>query len=265
MEANTHEDSGSDIGEPSAAILAGRVQGTRKRRKKLPDVAGLTGRPVLSTNPLLRSERVEAVDVGKISAPTVSARRTGLYKRDIRDARRLGAARDAIVQLAPGIELYGFTKGQFSLLDLLQAIFEITGPADFVLSTWTAARHEIQSLQRMSAKGTIRSMRWLVDHTFARRDPGAAYLVRQTFGTEAMRVAQNHAKFALIRNDEWDVVLRTSMNLNMNPRFEDFTVAHDPELAAFLRNIIDEIWSRQRRSLANARPAEVRHFFLEEV
>lgn len=263
MEATTHEDSGTDIGEPSAAILAGRVQGNRKRRKKLPDVAGLTGRPVLSTNPLLRSERIDPVDLEKLVSPTVSVRRTADYKREIRDARRHKAAEDAIAGFTRDTELFGFTKGQFSLLDLLQAVFAVTGPAEFVLSTWTAARKEIQALQKMAEAGTIRSMRWLVDHTFARRDPGAAYLVRQTFGPEAIRVAQNHAKFALIRNDEWDVVLRTSMNLNMNPRFEDFTLAHDPELAAFLRNIIDEIWSRQRRSLARARPIEVRDFFKE--
>ena len=41
------------------------------------------------------------------------------------------------------------------------------------------------------------------------------------------------------------------MNLNENPRLEDFTLAHDPELAGFLIGAMDDLWANQRRSLQN--------------
>lgn len=220
---------------------------------------------VPARNPLLAAESVRTVDVAEIEAPAVLARSKSSRVRELRELRRKETAAAAIAGLTHDVELYGFTKGQFSLLDLIRAALEVTGPARLSLSTWTAARHEIQSLDRMVGDGSLLSMRWLVDFTFARRDPEAAHQIRQTFGLDAIRVAQNHAKFALFTNDAWRLVVRTSMNLNMNPRFEDFHIAHDPELAAFLTRILDDIWTRQKRSLADASLKEARRHFVDEL
>ena len=67
-----------------------------------------------------------------------------------------------------------------------------------------------------------------------------------------VRVSQCHAKFVLLANDAWRLVVRTSMNLNMNPRFEDFTIAHDPELFAFTDAILAELWARQKQGITMA-------------
>lgn len=222
-------------------------------------------RLTLGPNPLLAAEQVRTVDVGEIEAPVVLSRSIDSRKRQLRELRRKETAAAAIAGLTHGVELYGFTKGQFSLLDLIRAALATTGPARLSLSTWTAARHEIQALDRMKAAGELLGMRWLVDFTFARRDPEAAHQIRQTFGLDTIRVAQNHAKFALFENDGWQLVIRTSMNLNMNPRFEDFTIAHDPELAAFLKRILDDIWTRQKRSLADGPLTDARRFFVDQL
>ena len=219
----------------------------------------------LTANPLLGNDAVQTVEIDRLESPMTISRPTGQSKRELRDLRRRQSAVDAIAGLRPGLEIYGFTKGQFSMLDLIVALLEKTGPADVVLSTWTAARHEILTLDKLVKTGVLKSMRWLVDFTFARRDPQAANQIRMTFGVDAIRVAQTHAKFCLFTNDDWQIALRTSMNLNMNPRFEDFTIAHDPELATFLTKIIDEIWKRQDRGLAAASPADIRRFFNEEM
>jgi hypothetical protein len=97
--------------------------------------------------------------------------------------------------------------------------------------------------------------------TFVRRDPEAAAAIRKDFGPEAIRVAHCHAKFAMFYNQSWKLVLRTSMNLNMNPRTEDFQLAHDPELFDFLHGIMDRIWKLQPRSLAEAKPGVVSQHF----
>lgn len=219
----------------------------------------------LDANPLLAGEKLETIDVGELEAPCVLKRTKRFGRRELRDMRRAESAAAAIADLTRANELYGFTKGQFSLLDLIIACLARTGPARLFISTWTAARHEILKLADLAAAGQLVEVRWLIDFTFARRDPEAAHQIRQTFGLDSIRVSQNHAKFALFENDRWQLVLRSSMNLNMNPRFEDFCLAHDPPLATFLRNIIDEIWRKQKRSLQAESLSAQRRFFADEL
>lgn len=172
--------------------------------------------------------------------------------RDIRDLRRKQTAREAIAGLArDGGEIFGLTKGQFSLVDLLEAALELTGPAHLNVSTWTAANTDISKALELIASGKILTARWLVDLTFVRRCPQLAARIREAFGPDCIRVTKNHAKFSTLTNDGWSVAIRTSMNLNHNPRLEDFTIAHDPPLVDFLRQALDDIWASQRRSMAS--------------
>jgi len=172
--------------------------------------------------------------------------------REIRDLRRKESAVEAVAGLnLDGREIFGLTKGQFSLIDLLDAVLATTGPAGVAISTWTAANTDVSAALAMIASGRITKARWLVDITFVRRCPQLAGRIREAFGADAIRVTRNHAKFSVITNQKWQVVIRTSMNLNHNPRLEDFTVAHDPELADFLLAAIDDVWTSQKRSLAD--------------
>lgn len=246
---------------PSRDLAGDGLRGDREARNTFLPTGGLA----VSTNPLLQPHAVTTVDVSEIEAPTTLTRPRSTRRRELRDLRSKQNAAAAIAGLDHAVELYGFTKGQFGLLQLIDALLDVTGPARVSLSTWTAARHEIQSLEKFVAAGRLTGMRWLIDFTFSRRDPEAAHQIRRTFGLDCIRVAQTHSKFALVENDAWQLVLRTSMNLNMNPRFEDFTVAHDPELAAFLRRLLDDIWTRQKRSLADAAGREQRRFFADQL
>jgi hypothetical protein len=172
--------------------------------------------------------------------------------RDIRDLRRKQTATEAAAGLElDGREIFGLTKGQFSLIDLIEAVLERTGPAALSISTWTAAGTDVSTALALVASGRVTAARWLVDLTFTRRCPQLAARIREAFGPDAIRVTRNHAKFTLLQNATWQVVIRTSMNLNMNPRLEDYTVAHDPELAAFLGQALDDLWTTQRRGLAD--------------
>jgi hypothetical protein len=47
------------------------------------------------------------------------------------------------------------------------------------------------------------------------------------------------------------------MNLNMNPRCEDFQIAHDPPLSDFLNAILDEIFGKQKKELADDKPYDI--------
>jgi len=220
----------------------------------------------LHENPLLLDRGCPTADLTDITSPTLFVRRKRpSHRRSIRDLRRQQSAAESIAELDHTTQIVGFTKGQFSVIDLIRAALDITGRAELDISTWTAANTDVSTVCDFVGEGVVTRSRWLVDLTFQRRSPQLANRIRQTFGLDAIRVAKNHAKFALIGNEDWRVVIQTSMNLNFNPRFENFAIAHDPELFAFYKTILDEVWNRQGREVADARPYQIHKHFDDEL
>lgn len=220
--------------------------------------------PQLCENPLL-SEPTPTADTTKFDAPAVFKRKRNTADRDLRDQRRTETAAEALVGFDNTVEIYGFTKGAFSVIDIITELVKVTGPADLTISTWTAAKLDISRVLDFCESGAIRSARWLTDLTFQRRTPELAQRIRDVFGKDAMRVAKVHSKFALISNENWKIVLQTSMNLNFSPRFENFTVAHDPELYDFIDKIVSEVWTRQSKSKAFDNPHAIEKHFYEDL
>lgn len=182
--------------------------------------------------------------------------------RLIEDQRRAQSAADAIAQLKrDGCELVGLTRGQFSLSDMLRAVLAKTGPAALSISTWTAASTSVQSMLDLLQTGQISRCRWLVDTTFVRRVPQLVAEIRRSFGDDAIRVTRTHAKFATVTNKEWQVAIRSSMNLNQNPRLESYEIGHDPELCAWLEQVMADVWRNQPRRLADACHSEQTSWF----
>jgi len=178
-----------------------------------------------------------------IKSPTVHKRKQ--KRRATVRAFSGESAGKAVGALTPGCEIYGFTKGQFSLIDLIEHCLTCTGPADVFIATWSAAAGDIQRAHKFLKNGRIRSIRFLVDYSFQSRKPEFCSELVATFGHDVLRVTVTHAKYVMIRNDDWNLVIRTSMNLNYNPRFENFEISDDLEFADFQQTIIDEVWSGQ--------------------
>lgn len=164
--------------------------------------------------------------------------------------------------LAPNCELYGLTKGQFSLLDLVIAVLTQTGPAHVTVSTWTAAQAAIDESYKLLTENAVLSLRWLVDFSFLRRQPKYCELLVRRFGRDVIRVTKNHAKFIIVRNKRWNVAIRTSMNLNHNPRLENFEISDDPALCDFLESVVDEIFETHTPAFDDLRPQDHVNAFL---
>ena len=90
--------------------------------------------------------------------------------RTMRVAKQ-GVAQDAIGRLEHGMDTYILTYGQFSLIDALVVLLDQTGPADVVLSSWTAADANLQQASHMVEACAIRSLRMVVDRSFRTRQP----------------------------------------------------------------------------------------------
>ena len=164
-------------------------------------------------------------------------------------------AADAVGPIEHGMECYGLSVGAFSLTDLLLHCLDATGPADVTISTWTAAGADIEEAYRLVGSGAIRSIRFIVDFSFPSRQPGYCAALRERFGDDAIRVTKNHAKFVVVRNEDWSLVVRTSMNLNLNARLESFEISDDPAMADFLDAMIAMVFERRTGSeTLDARP-----------
>jgi hypothetical protein len=230
----------------------------------VPDLFSCATPPLLldsgCINPLLVDAAPPVVDPLVIASPVLKRRIPA--NRLIEDQRRAVAAAAAIAGLErDGCELVGLTRGQFSLTDLLEAVLKKTGPAALSISTWTAASASVQTMLELLQTGQINSCRWLVDTTFVRRVPALVAQIRKEFGADAIRVTRTHAKFATVTNDEWQVAIRSSMNLNQNPRLESYELGHDPQLCAWLEQVLTDVWANQPRQLAEGSHSDQTQWF----
>jgi hypothetical protein len=170
------------------------------------------------------------------------------YRRS-RPPRTISAARtesaSRALRIESGCEIVCLTHGQFSLVDALDALLRQTGSAHVSIATWTAAAADTERAEQLLRDDRIISMRWLVDRSFETRQPDYCATLRRLFGDAAIRTTRSHAKFATLRNESWDLAIRTSMNLNHNARLELIEVSDDPALADFLDAQFGEVFARQ--------------------
>jgi hypothetical protein len=172
---------------------------------------------------------------------TAKAIRKSNKEKEIRLVRS-GNAREAIGRIESDTDLFILTFGQFSLIDALMVILEQTGRADVVLSTWTAAHAHLDRVCNLISQADISSLRMIVDTSFFSRQPKYFKHMIDLFGNDSIRTIRTHAKFMVIKNNKWSIVVRTSMNLNENPRLENIEISTSEKMADFFLEVADDIF-----------------------
>lgn len=147
----------------------------------------------------------------------------------------------ALGKLEPGVRLVGLTRGQFSLLDLIRAVIEQTGPADLTVAAWAVGARDAETSGWLLDTGQLRSLRLLVAYGFHQVSPDYAARLVELYGPEAILLCRSHAKFAIIKNERWRIVIRCSMNLNRNTRFEQFDLDDCPEICGLFEQFVDDV------------------------
>ena len=173
-----------------------------------------------------------------------TAHRSTPRKRTIRKAY-VESVSQAIGPITPGIEVFVLTHGQFSLIDAIVYLSTKIGPCRLSVATWTAGTEDLQEMASLLAAGQFTDMRWLVDRSFITRQPAYCATLRRLFGDDVIRTTRSHAKFVTMRNEEFSLAIRTSMNLNHNPRMENIEVSDDPMLADFMDTEFDLYFREQ--------------------
>lgn len=146
----------------------------------------------------------------------------------------------AISGLEKGKRIIGLTRGDFSLIDLIHSVIKKTGKAKIILCTWSAGIKDANQVKWMLDSGLIEAFTLVTDHSYVTRQSKYAVAVEDLFGKDNIRTSEVHAKFVLIQNDEWNISIRTSMNLNANKTCETFEIDDDVEIFSFYRKFIDE-------------------------
>ena len=167
-------------------------------------------------------------------------------------------ARDVLKDFDGSFDLWGITKAQFSMLDLIQAILEKTGKADIAISTWTCGIYDADAIWNFVNENRIGGLRWVVDCSFfsgkeseTKRKGSREFLA--AFGAENIRAIDNHAKYTLIGNHKIKVTICSSMNLNKNKRLESFQISANPDVYDFYIKIIDQIFAETRTPFVGMR------------
>jgi len=164
--------------------------------------------------------------------------------REIRHGMRGESASRCIGKITSGCEIFGLTKGDFSMIDILRHIAAEIGPCKIDIGTWTAAKSDIAQAEKMLDDKNITAMRWLVDRSFPARQPEYYQSLLAKFGRDSVRLARFHAKYILLENDDYSVAVRTSMNLNMNKRIEFYEISEGTPISGYFREVTDQHFSQ---------------------
>ena len=153
-------------------------------------------------------------------------------------------AYDVIADFERGQNLYGFTLGRFSLVDLIIAVQKKIGNCHIIISTWAAAKFDISKIGNSLLNKEFLSAKWLLDPAFKSRPNSAIFYkeIIERYGSEHIRIIPSHAKFIVMYNDDWNVVIRTSMNLTGNPRIENFEISDDKDFRIFFTDFVEKIF-----------------------
>ena len=159
--------------------------------------------------------------------------------REFRHGTRGESASRCIGDITKGCEVFGLTKGDFSMIDILRHVAKQIGPCRIDIGTWTAAAAEIKQAFTMLEDRNIITMRWLVDRSFPARQGKYYASLLDKFGRNSVRLARFHAKFILLENDDFSVAIRTSMNLNENKRIEFYEISEGTPISGYLKQVVD--------------------------
>ena len=156
-------------------------------------------------------------------------------------AESFKTASECIGILKKGSGIFALTRGQFSMIDAILACLDQTGPAAVSVWTWTVAEYEIECLTRLMNDSRLTSGRMIIDGGARNKNAEIIRSWKDGFGPDSVRYVVNHAKIATIENSEWKILLRGSMNLNFNPRFEQFDLTEGGADFDLVKEIEDEL------------------------
>jgi hypothetical protein len=151
------------------------------------------------------------------------------------------SAAETIGPITREMSVFAITRGQFSMIDAIFHCLHEVGRAEVSVWTWTIADYEVEAMAGLMARQEITAGRLVIDASADRRNGLIIEQWRQRFGDQAVRICKNHAKIARVWNAKIRLLLRGSMNLNFNPRFEQLDITEGGEDFDLVERIESEL------------------------
>ena len=145
--------------------------------------------------------------------------------RRARAVESFKSAAETIGKIEHGSTVFAITRGQFSMIDAILHTLDELGPSEISAWTWTVADYEIEALTSLRRDGRITRGTLVIDPGARTKNSALIAEWKAAFGADSVRYVLNHAKIATVANGDKKVLLRGSMNLNCNPRFEQFDLS----------------------------------------
>lgn len=177
------------------------------------------------------------IDVSKI-AKTISPKKATLNYMQNTSASQVARL------IKKDCRLIALTRGQFSLIDLIYSILKQIGKSNVICATWSAGIKDANTVKWMLDSDLIQSFLLVTDHSYVTRQQKYALQLTELFGKDNIRTSEIHAKFVLISNSDFKVVIRTSMNLNANRTCESFEIDENTEIFNFYESFITETFGQ---------------------
>jgi len=151
-------------------------------------------------------------------------------------------AAECIGDIYPGKRLFAVTRGQWSMIDAILHCLDQVGLARVTVWTWTIAEYEVQVFERLMLDDRITGALLVIDYGARNKNGRILHRWRNRFGDSSVKLTVNHAKIATIETESGiKLLLRGSMNLNFNPRFEQFDMSEGCDGFELVREIENEL------------------------
>ncbi len=134
------------------------------------------------------------------------------------------SAAEAIGPITKEMSLFAVTRGQFSMIDMIHHCLKEIGHAKVSVWTWTIADYEVEAMESLLVRNEISAGTLVIDASADRRNQVMINRWRDRFGEDTVKVCKNHAKISRVGMTDFRLLLRGSMNLNFNPRFEQLDI-----------------------------------------
>lgn len=167
-------------------------------------------------------------------------------------------AGEAIGTIGPDTALFVLTRGQISMIDVIREVVRQLGqhgePLRASVWTWCIADYEVEAFEWFFQSGLLEEATLVIDRSAEQRNVALIDRWRARYGEERVRVCMNHAKVATVASSSLRVAIRGSMNLNFNPRFEQFDLTVNDGVYDLVREVEAQLpvlrrWSSRAEAL----------------
>lgn len=123
------------------------------------------------------------------------------------------------------------SDAEFSTHELIGHLLTQTGPSAVRISSFSISEIAIRNFFRLQESRQITQLSCLFDFSVKRHKLGLLFFASNV--ASCIRLTKVHAKLIFIDNEEWNLVVVTSANLNNNDKKEVGIIITSPELYSF--------------------------------